>query len=128
MGTYALYLDRLYSIHGTNINFGIGLRTSHGCIHLRDKDIEWLYNNVPIGTKVKFISQPVKASIESDGSIYLEVHHPLSLTYKEFKSKKKLPIYLDKYIIKILKKKYIDNKKVDLIFKERLGIPIQINK
>ena len=24
----------------------------HGCIRLRDEDIEWLYENVPVGTKV----------------------------------------------------------------------------
>lgn len=123
-----MYIGKLYSIHGTNLNSGIGLRVNHGCISLRDKDIEWLYNNVPIGTKVKFINQPVKASIESDGSIYLEVHHPLSATYKEFKSVKKLPIYLNPNIMKIINSKYIDKKKVDLILKERLGIPIKINK
>ncbi|MDU7670542.1 MAG: L,D-transpeptidase family protein [Escherichia coli] len=31
MGLYALYIGRLYAIHGTNANFGIGLRVSHGC-------------------------------------------------------------------------------------------------
>lgn len=117
MGIYAIYIGALYSIHGTNLNFGIGLRVNQGCISLRDKDIEWLYNNVPIGTKVKFINQSVKASIESDGSIYLEAHQPLSKTYKEFESIKKLPIDLSPNIIKILRSKYIDKKKVDLILK-----------
>ena len=28
MGLYALYIGRLYAIHGTNANFGIGLRVS----------------------------------------------------------------------------------------------------
>ena len=39
MGLYALYVGRLYAIHGTNANFGIGLRVSHGCVRLRDADI-----------------------------------------------------------------------------------------
>ena len=34
MGLYALYIGRLYAIHGTNANFGIGLRVSHGCVRL----------------------------------------------------------------------------------------------
>ncbi len=28
MGLYAIYIGRLYAIHGTNANFGIGLRVS----------------------------------------------------------------------------------------------------
>ena len=35
MGLYALYVGRLYAIHGTNANFGIGLRVSHGCASAR---------------------------------------------------------------------------------------------
>lgn len=42
MGLYALYIDRLYAIHGTNANFGIGLRVSHGYIRLRASDIKYL--------------------------------------------------------------------------------------
>ena len=34
MGLYAIYIGRLYAIHGTNANFGIGLRVSQGCIRL----------------------------------------------------------------------------------------------
>jgi L,D-transpeptidase ErfK/SrfK len=30
MGLYAIYIGRLYAIHGTNANFGIGLRVSQG--------------------------------------------------------------------------------------------------
>jgi lipoprotein-anchoring transpeptidase ErfK/SrfK len=25
---------------------------THGCVRLADDDIEWLYENVPVGTKV----------------------------------------------------------------------------
>ena len=41
MGLYALYIGRLYAIHGTNANFGIGLRVSHGCVRLRNEDIKF---------------------------------------------------------------------------------------
>ena len=46
MGLYALYIGRLYAIHGTNSNFGIGLRVSQGCIRLRNNDIKYLFDNV----------------------------------------------------------------------------------
>ncbi len=35
MSLYALYISHLYAIHGTNANFGIGLRVSHCCVRLR---------------------------------------------------------------------------------------------
>ncbi|MEX0578151.1 L,D-transpeptidase family protein, partial [Enterobacter cloacae subsp. cloacae] len=60
MGLYALYIGRLYAIHGTNSNFGIGLRVSQGCIRLRNNDIKYLFDNVSPGTRVQLIDQPVK--------------------------------------------------------------------
>jgi L,D-transpeptidase YbiS len=71
-------IGRLYAIHGTNANFGIGLRVSHGCVRLRNDDIKFLFENVPVGTRVQFINEPVKATSEPDGSRYIEVHNPLS--------------------------------------------------
>ncbi len=56
MGLYALYIGRLYAIHGTNANFGIGLRVSHGCVRLRNDDIKFLFENVPVGTRVQLLS------------------------------------------------------------------------
>ena len=40
MGLYAMYVGKLYAIHGTNADFGIGLRVSHGCVRLRNEDNE----------------------------------------------------------------------------------------
>ncbi|XPE65797.1 L,D-transpeptidase family protein [Shigella flexneri] len=60
MGLYAIYIGRSYAIHGTNANFGIGLRVSQGCIRLRNDDIKYLFDNVPVGTRVQIIHQPVK--------------------------------------------------------------------
>ena len=43
---------RNYAIHGTNNNEQIGNRTSHGCIIMRNEDIEELYPLVSVGTLV----------------------------------------------------------------------------
>ena len=51
MGLYAIYIGRLYAIHGTNANFGIGLRVSQGCIRLRNDDIKYLFDTVPVGSR-----------------------------------------------------------------------------
>ncbi|WON78755.1 L,D-transpeptidase family protein [Serratia sp. UGAL515B_01] len=81
MGLYAMRLAMgrgEYLIHGTNANFGIGMRVSSGCIRLRPDDIEALFNKVPQGTRVQIINQPLKVSVEPDGKRYVEVHQPLS--------------------------------------------------
>ena len=92
MGLYALYIGRLYAIHGTNSNFGIGLRVSQGCIRLRNHDIKYLFDNVPTGTRVQLIDQPVKVTTEPDGSRWVEVHEPLSRNRAEFESTNKVPL------------------------------------
>jgi L,D-transpeptidase ErfK/SrfK len=47
-----------YLIHGTNKPYGVGLRSSHGCIRLYPEDIEKLYKMVPLGTRVTVVNQP----------------------------------------------------------------------
>ncbi|AWL11908.1 putative L,D-transpeptidase ErfK/SrfK [Saliniradius amylolyticus] len=62
-----------YLFHGTNKDYGVGTRISHGCLRLYDKDIADLYQNVTVGTPVRIIYQPVKAGWHA-GQLMLEVH------------------------------------------------------
>ena len=52
LGKYRLDLGEGYLLHGTPDKQSIGFAATHGCIRLRDEDIEWLYTYVPVGTKV----------------------------------------------------------------------------
>jgi len=52
LGHFRLALGDGYQLHGTPYASSIGAGVTHGCIRLRDEDIEWLYDNVPVGTKV----------------------------------------------------------------------------
>ena len=52
LGPYALDMGDGYLLHGTPYQDSIGRATSHGCVRMRDEDITWLYQNVPVGTKV----------------------------------------------------------------------------
>jgi hypothetical protein len=52
LGKYRLLLGDGYLLHGTPYKESIGLAATHGCVRMRDEDIEWLYDHVPIGTKV----------------------------------------------------------------------------
>ncbi len=81
LGQYALRLAYGvgdYLIHGTNKEFGIGLRVSSGCIRMEPKDIEWLFSQVKLGDKVRVINEPIKVALEPDRSVFLEAHEPLT--------------------------------------------------
>jgi lipoprotein-anchoring transpeptidase ErfK/SrfK len=52
LGHYRLDLGDGYLLHGTPYAKSIGAAVTHGCVRLHDEDIEWLYENVPLGTKV----------------------------------------------------------------------------
>ena len=52
LGKYALILGNGYKIHGTKYKELLGTHFTHGCISVGDEDLEFLYKNVKIGTKV----------------------------------------------------------------------------
>jgi len=52
LGVERLYLGDGYGLHGTDEPESIGQSASHGCVRLRNEDIETLYRIVPIGTVV----------------------------------------------------------------------------
>lgn len=51
-----------YGIHGTNKPWSIGQFASHGCIRMRNKDVEELFEWVPVGTPVRIEGRKVKVS------------------------------------------------------------------
>jgi len=53
LGKFRLDLGDGYMLHGTPYDKSIGRNVTHGCIRLRDADIEWLYRHVPVGTSVQ---------------------------------------------------------------------------
>jgi L,D-transpeptidase ErfK/SrfK len=74
LGAYAMGLGIPgYLIHGTNKPIGVGMRVSHGCIRMLPEDIARLFPQVPVGTPVNIVNQPVKAGWYG-GKLYLEVH------------------------------------------------------
>ncbi len=75
LGRFALILDggEGYMIHGTNRYVGVGMQVSHGCIRLYNEDIEKLVWDVPKGTPVHIIKQPVKVGLDGR-NLWLEVH------------------------------------------------------
>jgi L,D-transpeptidase ErfK/SrfK len=74
LGQYAFHLGwPSYLIHGTNKPYGVGMRSSHGCMRLYPEDIAVFYDLIPIGTKVTVVNQPYVFGWR-DGTLYLQAY------------------------------------------------------
>jgi L,D-transpeptidase ErfK/SrfK len=62
-----------YLIHGTNKPYGVGMRSSHGCMRLYPEDIAVFFDLIPIGTKVTVVNQPYLFGWR-DGILYLQAY------------------------------------------------------
>ncbi len=86
-----------YLVHGTNKPYGVGMRSSHGCVRLYPEDIAILYELIPIGTPVRVVNQPFLLGWQGD-TLYVQAygaleddkrdwqHGPQSLSKKAGKS------------------------------------------
>ncbi|HLW79511.1 MAG TPA: L,D-transpeptidase [Terriglobia bacterium] len=64
VGTRWVGLDRQgYGIHGTNAPRSVGHAASHGCIRLRNRDVEELFKLVRAGDSVEITPQPETAAL-----------------------------------------------------------------
>jgi hypothetical protein len=52
LGRHMLDTGDGFLLHGTPHKASIGTAATHGCIRLRDEDIQWLYDMMPVGTRV----------------------------------------------------------------------------
>lgn len=132
LGTHALYLGwPAYLIHGTNKPLGVGRRVSSGCIRMYPEDIVKVFGNVPVGTQVRVIKEPVKLAW-IDGTLYLEAHaeDELADSYEEFGKIKeyKVPPTLFSDLEKIAgdKKDQLDWNAIRAALKRRSGMPVPI--
>jgi L,D-transpeptidase ErfK/SrfK len=77
LGKYALRLGLPgYLIHSTNKPYGVGMRVTHGCVRMYPEDIEQLFPEVPVGTPVQIVNQPVKVGWLGH-TLFIEIHPPL---------------------------------------------------
>ncbi|ALX94949.1 MULTISPECIES: L,D-transpeptidase family protein [Serratia] len=128
MGLFAMRLAMghgEYLIHGTNANFGIGMRVSSGCIRLRPDDIEALFNQVPQGTRVQIVNEPLKVSVEPDGKRYVEVHQPLSRVASD--DPQTMPIALSKNQKAFAADPQTDKAMLDSAIVRRSGMPVLVS-
>jgi L,D-transpeptidase ErfK/SrfK len=76
LGAFAMNLGwPSYLMHGTNKPAGVGMRASHGCIRLYPEDIATLFPQLPVGTRVTVVNQPLVSRLQ-DGQLYLQSFPP----------------------------------------------------
>jgi len=79
-----------YLIHGTNKPYGVGMRSSHGCMRLYPEDIAMLFDAVPLGTRVTVVNQPYLFGWR-DGVLYMQAYTVLEDDSRgKFKDRKRL--------------------------------------
>lgn len=134
LGTHALYLGwPTYLIHGTNKPYGIGRRSSSGCLRMYPEDITRIYRQVPVGTTVTVIDEPVKAAWVGD-QFYIEVH-PTMAHADRMERDGGLPDYeVSESEMKAVMKaagadaRYIDWAALRQVIRERNGMPVVVAK
>jgi len=119
MGSHALRLSLpTILIHGTDRPWGIGTRSSHGCLRLFPEDIVLLFKLVRPGTPVTIVNQPVKVARKGD-KIFLEAHRYIEVDYPRLA----LRVLGEKNLLEA-----VDFYKLDRALKERKGVPVDITR
>lgn len=129
MGHHAIRLAAyggVYLLHGTNADFGIGMRVSSGCIRLRDDDIKTLFDKITPGTRVNIINTPIKASVEPDGTRLVEIHQPLSKHLDD--DPQTLPIVLNSTMESFKQSPETNQDVMNHAMELRSGMPINVTR
>ncbi|RYG85100.1 LysM peptidoglycan-binding domain-containing protein, partial [bacterium] len=118
-----------YLIHGTNKPYGVGLRSSHGCIRLYPEDIEKFFGMIPVGTKVQVVNQPFLFGWH-DEQLYLQTFDVLEDDKRDWqKSQQKLiGKTLTARIQKELKERgqELDWTAIEALSRDPRGVPVSL--
>jgi L,D-transpeptidase ErfK/SrfK len=119
-----------YLIHGTNKPYGVGLRSSHGCLRLYPEDVEKLFGMVAPGTPVTVVNQPYVFGWHN-GQLYLQAYDVLEDDKRDWS--KSQPKLLSKTLTKRIetelatRKETIDWKRVAEITKDPHGLAVSVS-
>jgi L,D-transpeptidase ErfK/SrfK len=132
LGRHAMYLGwPTYLIHGTNKPYGVGLRSSHGCIRLYPEDIANLFEIVPIGTRVRVVNQPFVFGWDAE-QLHLQAYDVLEDDPRDWKKaqKKLISKSLAARIQKELKRRgeTVNWDQVSALAHQPRGIPVPITR
>jgi L,D-transpeptidase ErfK/SrfK len=110
-----------YGVHGTAMPWGVGRLVSHGCIRCYPEHIKILFPQVPTGTKLEIIYEPIKFG-QKNGQVFVEAHPDVY---------RKIPDYtqyaLNRLALYPLAKN-TDQKKYLMAIKLQNGVPTDITR
>jgi len=122
LGDYVMKFSAgAYGVHGTAMPWGVGRLVSHGCIRCYPEHIKLLYPQVPMGSKLEIIYEPIKFG-QKDGQIYVEAHPDVY---------RRIPDYVQYALNKLAQHpmgKYIDQKKYLMTVKLQNGVPTNVSR
>ncbi len=119
-----------YLIHGTNKPYGVGMRTSHGCIRMYPEDVAAFFEMIGPGTQVQVVNQPYVFGWH-EGQLYLQAFDVLEDDKRDWsKSRPKiLSRTLNKRIEKLLaeRQETIDWERVAEIAGDPRGLTLSVS-
>ncbi|HEX2752401.1 MAG TPA: L,D-transpeptidase family protein, partial [Alphaproteobacteria bacterium] len=132
LGTHALYLGwPTFLIHGSNKPWGIGRRVSSGCMRMYPEDIVSLFDQVPTGTPVTVVDQPILVGWLDDG-LYLEANPTQTQSIEIENSAEITPKPLNSRMRDMITDaagvaaNHINWSVVEKTIRERRGVPVRI--
>ena len=119
-----------YLIHGTNKPYGVGLRSSHGCIRMYPEDVEKFFGMVNPGTQVTVVNQPYVFGWH-EGQLYLQAFDVFEDDRRDWS--KSRPALVSKTLSKRVQQQLaasqesIDWARVAAIAKDPRGLPVPVS-
>lgn len=122
LGDYVMKFSAgAYGVHGTAMPWGVGRLVSHGCIRLYPEHIKILYPQVPMGTKLEIIYEPLKFG-QRNGQLFVEAHPDVY---------RKIPDYNQYALSKLAQHplaKTVDQKQFLMAVKLQNGVPTNVSR
>jgi L,D-transpeptidase ErfK/SrfK len=122
LGDYVMKFSAgAYGVHGTAMPWGVGRLVSHGCIRCYPEHIKILFPQVPMGTKLEIVYEPIKFG-QNNGQVFVEAHPDVY---------KKIPDYSQYALNKLAQHplvKSIDQKKYLMAVRLQNGVPTNISR
>jgi L,D-transpeptidase ErfK/SrfK len=118
-----------YLVHGTNKPYGVGMRSSHGCIRLYPEDIQQLFDSVPLGTKLRVVNQPYLFGRDGD-DVLMQSYGALEDDKRDWDKlrRKLLEKSLSEHVRQEIKERKlaIDWERIDALAHEPRGIVVSV--
>lgn len=110
-----------YGVHGTALPWGVGRLVSHGCIRCYPEHIRILYPQVPVGTKLEIIYEPVKFG-KLNGRIYVEAHPDVYKKIPDYNQYAQQKLSLSPYV------NQVDPGRLATALQLRNGVPTNVGR